>query len=266
MHFSNKIKQKVKTLLQLDIASGTATVLPDDVYITSYPKSGNTWVKFLVANLLYTEIQINFDNIELLISDIYKRTDKQLLKMKRPRILKSHESFNFRYKNVIYIVRDPRDVTVSFYYHQLRVGRITNNLSQDDYIKAFIDGEYGPSGSWGEHVGSWLGARQKDDNFLLIRYEDLKKQALEPLTQIARFLKITRRKKDLLNAIDNSSFEKMKRYERISTKWEEHDSTVVNIPFIRSGIVGDYRNQLSERNEGLIVKTWGHLMKHLEYL
>ena len=43
----------------------------------------------------------------------------------RPRVLKSHESFQPHYPSVIYIVRDPRDVAVSYYHHAMKWGNVT---------------------------------------------------------------------------------------------------------------------------------------------
>ena len=45
--------------------------------------------------------------------------------MRRPRILKSHEHFDYRYKRMIYIVRDPRDVLISFYNYQITMRRLS---------------------------------------------------------------------------------------------------------------------------------------------
>lgn len=69
------------------------TVFPDDVFLCSYPKSGNTWAKFLIANLLWKEESITFANIEQKIPAIYY-AERKLLKVPRPRILKSHECFD----------------------------------------------------------------------------------------------------------------------------------------------------------------------------
>ena len=42
-------------------------IFPDDVILASYPKSGNTWSRFLIANLLYPEQHPNWGNIDRLI-------------------------------------------------------------------------------------------------------------------------------------------------------------------------------------------------------
>src|SRR5438132_11885538 len=66
------------------------TVLPDDVYLVSYPRSGNTWTRFLIANLLDTDNPPSFADIEARIPAINLWPDKVLLQTRRPRILKSN--------------------------------------------------------------------------------------------------------------------------------------------------------------------------------
>ncbi len=103
-------------------------ILPDDVFLVSFPKSGNTWARFLLANLTRPEQPATFANIHLLIPDPSWTTKKELDRLPRPRIIKSHECFDPRYRRVIYIVRDPRDVAVS----QYTVDDIVNYWLQED--------------------------------------------------------------------------------------------------------------------------------------
>ncbi len=79
-------------------------VLPGDVFIVSYPKSGNTWTRFLLGNLIYQDEPITFANVEDRLPSLYLYSNRKLRKL--PRILKSHDCFDPRYKTVIYIVRE----------------------------------------------------------------------------------------------------------------------------------------------------------------
>ena len=51
----HKMAYGVKHILELDIAGHNLVPYPDDTFIVSYPKSGNTWTRFLIANLLQSE-------------------------------------------------------------------------------------------------------------------------------------------------------------------------------------------------------------------
>ncbi len=106
------LKRIVKYALGTDIAGRNLAVYPDDTFIVSYPRSGNTWARFLVANPVYAEQPVTFANIERLIPDCEAMASRYVKRVPRPRIIKSHEYFDPRYKRVIYIVRDPRDVAL----------------------------------------------------------------------------------------------------------------------------------------------------------
>jgi len=104
------IKTVVKYILGTDRAERDFAVYPDDTFVVSYPRSGNTWTRFLIANLVYPEKNVGFTNIEKLIPDTSSQSNRALKSTPRPRIIKTHEYFDHRYRKVIYIVRDPRDV------------------------------------------------------------------------------------------------------------------------------------------------------------
>ena len=81
------------TLLEREI-----TIFDDDVFLTSYPRSGNTWTRFLVGNFVNPNEPVTFLNVERLVPDMYKTADWALRRLPRPRVLKSHECFDARYR------------------------------------------------------------------------------------------------------------------------------------------------------------------------
>ena len=81
----------VKYLLGRDIAGRLLAVYPDDTFIVSYPRSGNTWTRFLVANLLRPKQAVSFANIERLVPDCEASSSRYLRGIARPRVIKSHE-------------------------------------------------------------------------------------------------------------------------------------------------------------------------------
>ena len=87
----NRLRYGIGAVLGENPAGRRLTVYPDDVFIVSYPRSGNTWIRFLVGNLLDPDDPITFANVELRVPEIYFFSDQQLLALTRPRILKSHE-------------------------------------------------------------------------------------------------------------------------------------------------------------------------------
>src|ERR1700730_11895985 len=162
-----------KRALGLHHPGRNMAVLPDDTFLVSYPKSGNTWTRFLVGNLVHPETTADFSNINIIIPDPEALSKNQMRRMPRPRIIKSHQYFDPRYKKVIYIVRDPRDVALSQYHFHRKRKLIADDSPFETFVARFIAGETSPYGSWGENVSSWLATRQNDSGFLLLRYEDM---------------------------------------------------------------------------------------------
>ena len=102
-----KILYIANYLLDKDIAGRAFQVFSDDIFLVSYPKSGNTWTRFLLGNLMNPNDCITFANVERKVPDIYAESKMTLKKTPRPRLIKSHECFDPRYRRVIFIVRDP---------------------------------------------------------------------------------------------------------------------------------------------------------------
>src|SRR5271170_6587185 len=185
-----QIKYAVKSLLGLNRAGNRFTVFPDDTFLVSYPKSGNTWVRFLLANLIYPNQTVGFANINRLLPAPGVSSKRFLRNLPRPRILKSHEPFDVRFRKVIYLVRDPRDVAVSEYHFDLKKRYIAAGMTLDEFIKRFVAGETSSYGSWWEHAASWIAARHANPSFLLVRYEDLLSDPIGETGKIAEFLSI----------------------------------------------------------------------------
>ena len=106
------IKTVVKYVLGIDVAGRNFAFYPDRAFVVSYPQTGNTWTRFLIANLVHADQDFSFTNIEKLIPDTSSQSNRALKATRRPRIIKTHEYFDHRCSKIIYIVRDPRDVAI----------------------------------------------------------------------------------------------------------------------------------------------------------
>ena len=128
------IKVIIKYLLGTDKAERNFAVYPDDTFLVSYPRSGNTWTRFLIANLVHPEKNVSFKNIEKLIPDTSSQSNQALKRTPRPRIIKTHQYFDHRYPKTIYIVRDPRDIALSYYDFQRKYMQINNDYPLERYV------------------------------------------------------------------------------------------------------------------------------------
>jgi hypothetical protein len=241
------------------------TTLPDDVFIVSYPKSGNTWTRFLIGNLVSKiDKEVDFFNIEKIVPDIYQNSDRDLLKLISPRYLKSHACFNHRYKKVIYIVRDPRDVAISMYFFYIKMNVIQPNVSMEDFINGFIKGDSCAYGSWYENVGSWLGG--KKENILLLRYEDLLSNGRKELIKIAEFLNIDYSDKLIGKALSSSDFENMRKLEKKQGEsWKPLKNSKQDMYFMRSGKGKQWESSDYLKTNKNIWSEWSELMEKLGY-
>ncbi len=255
------------------MAGPNLTVYDDDVFITSYPRSGNTWTRFLIGNLIYQDDPVTFTNIEARIPEIYFNPDHVMRRLPRPRILKSHECFRPQHKQVIYIVRDPRDVCVSNYHHNVKAGLIADDFPMEQFVPMFLRAEFDNNfGSWADNVGSWLLMREKDAGFLLLQYEQMKQDPATELGKVASFLErnhfrgIRPTPERISRAVELSTAERMRNLEKAeSNKWALTKRTRQDKPFIRSAASGKWKTILTSKSAALIEETWGPLMRRLGY-
>jgi len=262
------IKVIFKYLLGTDIADRNLAVYPDDTFVVSYPRSGNTWTRFLIANLVFPSESVTFTNIERLIPDTSSQSSRALKRTPRPRIIKSHTYFDPRYPRVLYIVRDPRDLVLSYYNFQRKYRQLADDYPLADYVGDFVNGRLISSGwgSWGENVASWIYTRQHHGSFLLLGYEDMKSDTERELKRIAAFLGLKPTPERLRQAIEASSPERMREMERTqSDQWVATKKHRKDIPFVGTAVSGRWQSELTGTLVSKIESTWGDLMSTLGY-
>jgi hypothetical protein len=221
-------------------------VLPDDILLASYPNSGNTWMRFLIANLLHPDQSVDSNKLPKLIVDPDVTVKRDIDRVPRPRIVKTHSSFDPRYRRVIYLVRDPRDVAISRYRSLGRSGRIPADLPLETFLEPFLNSELDRyTGSWGENVGSWLAARSGYTGFLLIRYEDMVADTPRELVRIAKFVGWPNTPARISQAVERSFAHKSARPE--------------------SAQPSGWRSELTVSQVARIEAAWGDIMTCLGY-
>ena len=258
-----KLRAGLRVLRGLHNPGRNLHVFPDDTFVVSYPKSGNTWARFLIANLLHPKAAVSFVNIDELVPDVEATAKRVFERVPRPRVIKSHHSFLPEYLRTIYIVRDPRDVALSQYHFQRKRQVIADDYPLDLYVTRFLAGEVCSYGSWGTNVASWLATRN-DSRFLLVRYEDMIKDTPRALATIATFLGGPIDPARIARAVECSSADNMRRLEQ-----EAHLSGLTksrrDLPFVRNAKAGGWRTELPAELVAKIEHAWSPLMRYLGY-
>jgi len=262
------LKAVTSTALGRTPAGRGLTVFPDDIFLVSYFRSGSTWSRFLFGNFIHQDEPVTFTNMDRFVPIIYDLPDRVLRNL--PRVLKSHECFDPRYPHVIYIVRDPRDVAVSFYYYNLKTRVIPDGYSMDEFVTRWVAANVVPYadrvGCWQDHVLSWVRLREGKPGFRLVRYEDLLADPVKELTRLAPLLGIEPTPARVERAVQLSSASHMQSLEKTqSQQWVATKDTRQDIPFVREAKSGGWRKKLSATAVRTIEQAWGATMKELGY-
>lgn len=193
------------------------------VWIASYPKSGNTWLRFMLYAALYGQPQRSAD-VPYRIPDIHRK-----MPFKKPDSGPTHIKTHFQLTDqhpqlndtlkAIHIIRNPRDILLSALNYRNLAPKKSFSITdtKKKYAKEFIKIGGGPGwfnggfGSWASHSRSWTTTTKFP--VLQLRYESIRQSPHEGLTQILDFLEITRTQDQIDQAVKNSSFEFMRALE-----------------------------------------------------
>jgi hypothetical protein len=238
--------------------------LNDDLFIVEFPKSGATWLCYLMANvnLLLSgdeRQRVTFFNLHTFIPDI--RSGRILNTPSIPvphfRIIKSHAPFNLGYVRVFYLVRDPRDVMVSYHIFLNQTGWFGGTL------EAVIDHKDFGIGAWCDHVAGWIGKIEPSQSFVLLRYEDLLADASKEVKALYGLLGYDLADELVAKAVERSTIERMRADEAEVNARHPRRS---QMEFVRKGQVGGGRAKLADELRQRIERTAAPLMRRLGYL
>ena len=257
---------KLKKILLRAPARNNLTIFEDDIFLVSYTRSGNTWIRFILGTLIKKE-GIDWKNMESGIPDIYKVPNSTLLKYERPRFIKSHEPYDNRYNKVVYLVRDVRDVIISYYNFHLKFKQQKFPIkSIDDFLDRFIEGRLDNFSRWDLIVTSWLSNKNNIKyGFLLVKYEDIRKNTFREISNILDFSGFEIIEEEINNAIEWSSFNNMKKMESNQQDAKLFKNTDRERRFLRSGNSGDWVNILNENQINKINSYFADTLVNLGY-
>ena len=241
--------------------------------IVGYPRSGNTWLGYLLSYVLgacYQELNAPANSNPTLQKKVLGLISGKLkYKSDYGAVVKTHKRYNFQsdslnlssFNKVIYIVRDPRDVAVSYFYFYHYNLPIACGKPEDALLRKplFIKKYYWKkmilrvAQQWPLHVISW----QSYQGIKLIKYESLHKNLLLTLKKLCKFLKTSPKKGLLKQAINHFTFKQLSGGRQAGKEQQTG--------FYRKGVVGDYKNYFDCPDTIIMRYYAGQQMQDLGY-
>lgn len=236
-------------------------------FLASFPKSGNTWVRFILSYLTDSSKEIPIKRLGEFIPDFHVLNQLKLIEDSKNnfrefdfQFIKTHESFSkfYKNKNIILVVRDGRDVITSYYHYiNSRTKKQTSieNIIRNENIHRF--------GSWTEHFNSW-----KDhitNSSALLKYEDLLEDPFKHISKLLKYIDWEKKDHEIINSIEKSSFKSLQKNEEKNGITFSNKINDNSVPFFRSGKSGNWKNHFSDKDHDIFWKLHGETMRTLNY-
>ncbi|XP_062114755.1 cytosolic sulfotransferase 14-like [Humulus lupulus] len=180
-----------------------------DIILTSFPKSGTTWLKSLLFSILNRNQQ-SYDHHPLLTTNphhlvptleftIYANHKiHDLSTMRSPRLLATHIPYaslpdsikHCPESKIVYVSRNPLDVIVSMWYfgkdHPDR--NLQSNYTIEDCVDEFCRGEFVFGPYWDHVFGYWKASLERAEKVLFLKYEEMKEDTFGQAKRVAEFI------------------------------------------------------------------------------
>lgn len=273
------------------------------VWLASYPKSGNTWTRAFVHNLVHvtsgeSQVQQINDLNQFSMTSAAKRffneilgfspTDEHLNQIAAARgrvqqyiadtvegliFVKTHQALavDRGYPTInlvvtagaIYIIRNPLDVAISYAHHLGRSIDEAIDLMNLKNPETTVNEKqvYELYGSWSQHVLSWT--RKPHRAIYVMRYEDMLAEPQKTFGALAQHLLFKPSESELDDAIDRSSFDRLREQEEKEGFRERPEKAE---RFFREGRTGQWKDVLTPQQIQRIVDAHGEQMQRFGYL
>jgi len=244
-----------------EIFDSAVTYRPEssDVFVATYPKNGTSWMLYIMHMLhgRSTDFQ-NGDSIftKYASLDFVGAQKTRDFPVVDPRLIKTHYMYEFVPKSdeakYIFVARNPKDTVVSFFFHTVGFPfyEYQNEDDFDHFFRLFVEGRV-DFGDYFEMVPEWWRMSGEKSNIHFLLYEDLKTDFEGEVLKIAEFLgngmkdRLLQDDKKMLKEIAVKSDVKTMKNETKMNSDNPYFKRPDHLPFIRKGVIGDWKNKLS---------------------
>lgn len=228
-----------------------------DCLLVSYPKSGRTWLRYIMSSYLNEVHKVGVDidlkttfrivpNFDLDLERGIPAFESHLSASGMPMILVTHLRHNrwlFQRRPIVFLVRDPRDVMVSSYFHATR-----HKKRYDGDMSAFLKDSSQGLKSLIDYLNNWARAL-KDHPHLVTSYEKLTVDPNAALTSVVNFIGCPVSPEAATNAVAQSSFKSMRESEvSVGIPGHDYDRTDEKSLRMRRGKVGGFHDYLTKEH------------------
>jgi len=185
-----------------------------DRYIAAYPRSGSTWLRTILSNILVPNADGDPSVFNQLIPAVSIRNAPAINRLASPRLIMTHRDWQPEISKAVYLVRDGRDALISSYHYY--TSREQRQASLDEFWSEYMGEVYGPL--WHHQITSWLkiGVEKMGNRLLIVHFEALKNDTHQQVRKICDFLDIEYSQSQLDHAINYASLENARKIERQS--------------------------------------------------
>jgi hypothetical protein len=226
------------------------------VLLLGHPKSGNTWLAYMLAIVLFKDrsAQITLSNVGNYIPFVHGQDLRisEWSHLPDPRIFRNEEPvFPDAYPRVMYLLRDPRAVLISF-FHMYQVMRDDRRTSLASFLEQYFatDGIFREWNRglirWDRQVLSWLHRAKSDARVTIVKYEDLVRDRRLAVERLCRFLEVSYDDEDLDNAVQRGSFAAMRKNEEQYGAEAYRGEIGQRGRFVRRGEIAGWKEELSK--------------------
>jgi hypothetical protein len=253
-----------------------AALRPTDTFLVGHPKSGNTWLAYMLAVLLFPDAgeRITLANVGDFVPFVHGR-DHRIRRYGRlvdPRVFRNENpQYPDLYPRVLYLIRDPRAALVSL-WHMYRTMFDVSDLTLDSFLDQYMassgifDWWNSKLVRWDRQVGPALERAETGERIHVVTYEELVGGRERCLEAIAVFLGISPAAGDLSRAVARGAFTAMRLLEEVHGAEAYNGRAAGDGMFVRRGRIDGWREELTGEQDARIVDAFEPVMKRAGYL